>query len=214
VQALGVTEPRCLIVDATRRNLLDGLDRGAYGIDRIVIAGGDEDQLAALLNGDAACPAVDQPEGQPALIFFSSGSTGKPKGVLHTHSSALAILTSTCDALDGVDARDRILVCEPQVHPSGFIATFSVFLCGGTVRLLPQFDEALYIAALRTMAPSLIVAHIDIVAKLLQAPEIRREDFASLRGVYTGGNVVPPARQRQFREFTGLPIQVGWGAPA
>jgi long-chain acyl-CoA synthetase len=130
---------------------------------------------------------------------------------LHTHGSALAILTSTRDALDGVDARDKILVCEPQVHPSGFIATFSVLLCGGTVRLLAQFDEARYIAALRAIAPSLIVTHIDIVAKLLQAPEIRREDFASLRGVYTGGDVVPPAWQRQFREFTGLPIQVGWG---
>jgi hypothetical protein len=23
--------------------------------------------------------------------------------------------------------------------------------------------------------------------------------------------VVPPARQRQFRAFAGLPIQVGWG---
>jgi long-chain acyl-CoA synthetase len=211
MQALGVTEPKWLIIDAARRNLLDGLDGGAYGIERIVIAGGEGDQLAALLNRDAAFPAVDQPQGQPALIFFTSGSTGEPKGVLHTHGSALAILTSTRDALDGVDARDRILVCEPQVHPSGFIATFSVLLCGGTVRLLAQFDEARYIAALRAIAPSLIVTHIDIVAKLLQAPEIRREDFTSLRGVYTGGDVVPPARQRQFREFTGLPIQVGWG---
>jgi long-chain acyl-CoA synthetase len=47
--------------------------------------------------------------------------------------------------------------------------------------------------------------------KLLHAPDIRREDFASLRGVYAGGDVVPPARQRQFRAFAGLPIQVGWG---
>jgi long-chain acyl-CoA synthetase len=55
------------------------------------------------------------------------------------------------------------------------------------------------------------VTHIDILTKLLRAPDIRPEDFAALRGVYTGGDVVPPARQRQFREFTGLPIQVGWG---
>jgi long-chain acyl-CoA synthetase len=80
-------------------------------------------------------------------MFFISGSTGRPKGVLHTHRSALAILTSTCEALDGADPSDSILVCEPLVHPSGFIATFSVLLRGGTVGLLAGFDEARYIAA-------------------------------------------------------------------
>jgi hypothetical protein len=48
-------------------------------------------------------------------------------------------------------------------------------------------------SALRATPPSLIVTHIDILVKLLHAPDIRREDFASLRGVYTGGDVVPPA---------------------
>ncbi|MCI0466555.1 MAG: acyl--CoA ligase [Beijerinckiaceae bacterium] len=210
-RALGVAEPRWLIFDAAHRGLIAGLDMGASGIERVVIAGGGEDQFSTLLNSGTAYPAGDEPPEQPALIFFTSGSTGKPKGVLHTHRSALAILTSTCEALDGVDASDRILVCEPQVHPSGFIATFSVLSRGGTIGLLSGFDEASYIAGLRSIAPGLIVTHIDILAKLLRAPEIRREDFAALRGVYTGGDVVPPALQRQFLAFTGLPIQVGWG---
>jgi long-chain acyl-CoA synthetase len=193
-RALSVTEPKLLVIAAASQGLLAGLDSGAFGIERIVIAWGEENQLGAMLSGEAAHPAGDQPPEQPALMFFTSGSTGRPKGVLHTHRSALEILTSTCEALDGADPSDSILVCEPLVHPSGFIATFSVLLRGGTVGLLAGFDEARYIAALRALQPSLIVTHIDILAKLLNAPDIRREDFAALRGVYTGGDVVPPAR--------------------
>jgi long-chain acyl-CoA synthetase len=63
---------------------------------------------------------------------------------------------------------------------------------------------------LRATPPSLIVTHIDILVKLLHAGHPSR-GFRLMRGVYTGGDVVPPARQRQFRAFAGLPIQVGWG---
>lgn len=210
-RAIDVAQPKWLIIAAECRHLLDALDGVASGLQRIVVAGGGHDELAALFEGPSAnlpgCPSGEQ----PALIFFTSGSTGKPKGVVHTHRSALAILASTCEALDGVSAIDTILVCEPQVHPSGFIATFSVLLRGGAVVLLSRFDQDRYIAALRATPPSLIVTHIDILVKLLHAPDIRREDFASLRGVYTGGDVVPAAREQQFRAFAGLPIQVGWG---
>jgi long-chain acyl-CoA synthetase len=211
-RALGVAEPKWLVVDAARRDLLAGLDRDTSGIERVVISGGEGDAFAELLDGDGAHLAGEQPPERPVLMFFTSGSTGKPKGVLHSHRSAAAVLTSTCEALDGVGVNDTILVCEPQVHPSGFIATFSVLLRGGTVVLFAGFDEARYIAALRATPPSLIVTHIDILVKLLHAPDIRREDFASLRGVYTGGDVAPPARQRQFRAFAGLPIQGSAGA--
>ncbi|MCI0467966.1 MAG: acyl--CoA ligase [Beijerinckiaceae bacterium] len=210
-RALGVASPKWLIAEFSRRNLLEGLDLSVSGVERIVLAGGENDELAPLYDGGASYSADSQPPEAPALIFFTSGSTGKPKGVLHTHRSALAILTSTCAALGEVEASDRILVCEPQVHPSGFIATFSVLLRGGTAGLLPGFEAANYIAALRTLAPSLIVTHIDLLAKLLRAPQIKRADFASLRGVYSGGDVVPPALQRQFQDFACLPIEVGYG---
>jgi long-chain acyl-CoA synthetase len=210
-RALDVARPKWLVADASHRGLLAELNPEAFGLRRILIAGEREDWFGAPADAAASDPAAVQPPELAALLFFTSGSTGKPKGVQHSQRSAMAILTSTFEALDGVDANDIILVCEPQVHPSGFIATFSVLSRGGTVTLLAGFDEVHYLAALRARPPSLIVTHIDILTKLLRAPDIRPEDFAALRGVYTGGDVVPPARQRQFWEFTGLPIQVGWG---
>jgi long-chain acyl-CoA synthetase len=211
LRALGMAAPAWIIAGAPQSELLDGAGDTAASLRQAVFAEAQDGLFAPAGQGDGTFQEYAQPPGQPALIFFTSGSTGAPKGVLHTRQSAFAILTSTVEALGGASARDVILVCEPQVHPSGFIATFSVLLSGGTAVLLDGFDEAQYITALRTHRPSLIVTHIDILMKLLHAPGIRAEDFAGLRGVYTGGDAVPLTLQREFREFTGLPIQIGWG---
>ena len=48
-------------------------------------------------------------------------------------------------------------------------------------------------------------------AQVLRVPGVDRATFASLRGMYTGGDSVPGALQREFKALTGLPIGVGWG---
>jgi long-chain acyl-CoA synthetase len=144
-------------------------------------------------------------------MFFTSGSTGNPKGVVHSHASALAMLTSTSEALGNVGPGDVAQVCEPQVHVSGFIATLTTLLGGGTVALYDGFDLESYVAGLRTHRPALICTHIDLLAQLVRAPGAERDWFASLRGIYTGGDTVPAALQRDFLALTGKPITVGYG---
>jgi long-chain acyl-CoA synthetase len=134
-----------------------------------------------------------------------------PKGVVHTHESALAILTSTSEALGDVRADDVVQVFEPLVHVSGFIAALTTLLAGGTVVLYDGFEATAYVAALRTHRPTLISTHIDVLAQVLRVAGVDRGTFASLRGVYTGGDSVPGALQREFKALTGLPIGVGWG---
>jgi long-chain acyl-CoA synthetase len=134
-----------------------------------------------------------------------------PKGVVHTHDSALAILTSTSEALGDVRADDVVQVFEPLVHVSGFIAALTTLLAGGTVVLYDGFDANAYVAALRTHRPTLICTQIDVLAQVLRVPGVDRGTFASLRGVYTGGDSVPGGLQREFKALTGLPIGVGWG---
>jgi long-chain acyl-CoA synthetase len=55
-------------------------------------------------------------------------------------TSALAMLTSTSEALGEVNASDVVQVFEPLVHVSGFIATFTTLMAGGTVTLHEGFD--------------------------------------------------------------------------
>ena len=216
-RALTRARPRWLLVHPSRLRLLDRIAPPVLDSLRIIVtgdaAGPPRERLQDVLSaadsdGPAAAPATPD---APAVIFFTSGSTGQPKGVVHTHASALAMLTSTQEALGDVGPADTVQVFEPQVHVSGFIATFTTLLAGGTVVLYDGFDPRVYANALVTHRPTLVCTHVDVLAQVLREPGVCRDWFSSLRGVYTGGDTVPAALQREFAAVSGLPIGVGYG---
>jgi len=230
-RALGRARPAWLIVHPSWLPVLAELDRGVLGGIRILVTGDAADAGQTDAAGAAASTAFEplapllarrpcsdadarldpQPADQPAAMFFTSGSTGTPKGVLHNHASALAMLTSTSEALGDVRADDLTQVCEPLVHVSGFIGTLTTLLAGGTVALYDGFELEQYTAGLVEHRPTLVCTHIDIIGQLVHAPDATADWFSSLRGVYTGGDTVPNALQREFLALTGKPIAVGWG---
>lgn len=211
-RALRRARPRWIIVQADRLERLGRVDPDVLDGVRILVVGDapGRESLDPLLHGPAL-PAVQPAADAPAVLFFTSGSTGEPKGVVHTHASALAVLTSTAEALGGVDTSDVTQVFEPLVHVSGFIATLSTLHCGGAVALFEGFDVERYVAALRERRPTLVCTHIDVLAQVVRAPGACRDWFSSLRGVYTGGDTVPAALAVEFLEVAGHPIAVGWG---
>ncbi|MGQ0577237.1 MAG: class I adenylate-forming enzyme family protein [Pseudonocardia sp.] len=228
--ALRRARPRWIVVAADRLDRLAGVDPQVLAGVRVLVAGeavgagpggaaaaggaaggaGGHEPLAPLLHGQAG-DLPDPGSDAPAVLFFTSGSTGVPKGVVHSHASALAMLTSTSEALGEVGAADVVQVFEPLVHVSGFIATLTTLRGGGTVALHEGFDVQRYVAALLEHRPTLVCTHIDVLAQVVRAPGARREWFSSLRGVYTGGDTVPAAVQKEFVDVAGLPVAVGWG---
>ncbi|NMN97234.1 class I adenylate-forming enzyme family protein [Antrihabitans stalactiti] len=213
-QALRRARPRWLVVHSGKLADLALIDPAVLDDTRVLVvgdsAGGHEEFGAVRAPSGSRDPEASDP-GAPAVMFFTSGSTGRPKGVVHSHRSALGILTSTSEALGDVTADDVTQVFEPQVHVSGFIATMTTLLAGGTVALYDGFDPARYVEALQKHRPTLVCTHIDVLAQVLREPGMQRSWFSSLRGVYTGGDTVPAALQREFMAASGLPIGVGWG---
>jgi long-chain acyl-CoA synthetase len=206
--------PRWIVAQADRLDRLERVDPQVLDGVRVLVVGDDDRYapLEPLLRGRPVDPSEPPPPPDaPAVLFFTSGSTGVPKGVVHSQASALAMLTSTSEALGGVNASDVVQVFEPLVHVSGFIATFTTLLAGGTVTLHDGFDVERYVAALIEHRPTLVCTHIDVIAQVVRAPGVRRDWFSSLRGVYTGGDTVPTPLQKEFLEIAGLPIGVGWG---
>jgi len=217
-RALAHARPKWLVIHRARLDVLAKVAPAVASACRIVVVGDGDTPRPGLTRFESLLtePVPMQSFSQPppdsaAVMFFTSGSTGRPKGVLHSQSSARAILDSTAAAFGGIRDSDVIQVVEPEVHVSGFIDSLTVLMGGGTVVLLDAFEEVSYIASMRRWRPTLICTHIDLLVKLMRWPDITREDFGSLRGIFTGGDGVAAAWQKQFTRLTGLPIQVGWG---
>jgi len=217
-RALRRVRPRWLVVHESGLERLGRVDAAVLEGVRVLTVGAAEgspderrEPLSPLLTASPgpARPALG-PE-QPALLFLTSGSTGAPKGVVHSRRSASAMLTSTAEAMGDVTGDDVMQVCDPLVHVSGFIETMTTLLRGGTVLLYDGFDLDTYVAGLLENRPTLLCTHIDVLARLTRDPRARRDWLSSLRGVYTGGDTVPAALQREFMELMGKPIGVGWG---
>ncbi len=212
-RALRRCRPSWLVVHAGRLGTLAQVDPAVLAGVRVLVAGGDDryEPLAPLLVPTAAGRPEPPPPDAPAVLFFTSGSTGVPKGVLHDQASVRAMLSSTSEALGDVGPDDVVQVAEPQVHVSGFIGTLTALGAGGTVALLPGFDLDSYVAGLLGNRPTLVCTHIDVVAQVVRAPGASRAWFASLRGIYTGGDTVPAALQHEVMAVAGRPVAVGWG---
>ncbi|RTL65493.1 MAG: long-chain fatty acid--CoA ligase [Pseudonocardiaceae bacterium] len=204
-RALRRARPSWLVVHESRLPLLARVDPAVLaGVEQVVVDG------TGLPGGDDPAPPAADPDA-PAVMFFTSGSTGAPKGVVHSQRSALAMLTSTSEAMGDVGPDDVTQVCEPQVHVSGFIGTLTTLLGGGTVALYDGFDLDTYVEGLLTHRPTLVCTHIDLLAQVVRDPRAGADRFSSLRGVYTGGDTVPAALQRDFLAIAGRPVAVGYG---
>jgi long-chain acyl-CoA synthetase len=218
-RALVEAEPKWLVIHSSRLDILAKVDPRVVGACRMLVVAGPGDppvasgqSFATLLREDVAPTNLVEPSpDSPAVMFFTSGSTGRPKGVVHTQASAWGMLQSTCAAYGGIGSDDIMPVVDAQVHVGGFIGSLSVLMGGGTVVLLDGYDEARFVATMRRWRPTLICTHLDFLSKLAHWPGICREDFASIRGVFTGGDRVPGAVQERFMATAGLPIQIGWG---
>jgi long-chain acyl-CoA synthetase len=181
--ALRRARPRWIVAHADRLDRLDRVDPEVLATARVLVVGDNSryEPLEPLLYGRPLDPSESAADGTasdaPAVLFFTSGSTGAPKGVVHSQASALAMLTSTSEALDDVRSSDVVQVFEPLVHVSGFIATFTTLMAGGTVTLYEGFDVERYVAALIEHRPTLVCTHIDVLAQVVRAPGARRDWF-------------------------------------
>jgi acyl-CoA synthetase (AMP-forming)/AMP-acid ligase II len=155
---------------------------------------------------DFAPPKPDD----PAIIFFTSGSTGKPKGVCHSFETLGWIVASAVKSFDmGPD--DVMMPAGSASHVGGHHLSMMTFAAAGRVVMARSFDGDEILPLLREERPTKVWMLPSALYALTRDHSARREDFASVKACYSGGDKVSDALETEFTELAGIAIDEDYG---
>jgi len=153
------------------------------------------------------------PERHPALIQYTGGTTGTPKGAVLTHANLCANARQVA-ALDPELGRgtDRILGVLPLFHVFANTCVLNrTVAAGGEIVMLPRFDAAQALAAIRRTRPTALPGVPTMYRALLDHPDAARTDFSSLRVCVSGGAPLDAQLKARFEDATGATLVEGYG---
>ena len=167
--------------------------------------------FSALIDHGTAPAEPVRPE-DVALIQYTGGTTGTPKGAMLTHAN-LAANARQVNALDPHrDRPDRILGALPLFHVFANTCVLNRTVAnGGEIVLLPRFDAAQVLAAIRRTKPTALPGVPTMYQALLDRPEIAKTDFSSMRICISGGAPLPESLANAWAATTGAPLVEGYG---
>jgi len=198
---LALARPRMVFTTNAQAGVLRSAAQGTETLRIVAVdAGEGSDSMQAMLARDVAeLPAID--EDDFFSLMFTSGTTGEPKGALATHRARMLwVVNATIQY--GLDDDDVYLGTMPQVHSAGLTFTLMHLYAGATVRILPQFDPAEFLAIVEreriTSALTVPTMLTMIVEALDRSPA--RPALASLKRLVTCGSPLPLATKRRVIE--------------
>jgi long-chain acyl-CoA synthetase len=212
--ALRIGGPSALLAHDERRGDLAASELApTLPLGRIGYAdggGGDGPSFASL-------SAHEQPAGlpppephDPAIVFFTSGSTGKPKGVCHSFETLGWIIASAVRSFEmGPD--DVMLPGGSASHVGTHHLSLMTIASGGRVVLAHTAAGDEILPLLREERPTKLWMLPSALYALVRDHDARREDFASLRACYSGGDKVSGALEEEFTALTGVAIDEDYG---
>jgi long-chain acyl-CoA synthetase len=173
---------------------------------------GAGDLLVAIkVIGNQSPPPVEISPDDPAMIVYTSGTSGVPKGAILTHGNIAFNAQVYRDWL-GLREGGAILGLAPLFHITGLIGQIAAaFLVAAPLILTFRFRADVMIDSIVEHQPEFAIGAITAFIALANASGARREDFASLRAVYSGGAAIPPAFVEEFQTKFGHYIHAAYG---
>src|SRR5262249_16864518 len=146
--------------------------------------------------------------------MYSSGSTGRPKGIVHLQHDMAYTSRSYARSVLQLAPGD-ICFSVPKIFFSygfGNSITFP-FSAGAASLLLPgQPKPAAIFAAIARYRPTVFFGLPTLYASLIEAPEIEKTDFSSIRLAVSAAEILSANLFNTWKAWTGLEIVEGLGS--
>ncbi len=146
-----------------------------------------------------------------AILTYTSGTTGQPKGAMNTHAT-MVFNACTYREWMRLTPDDVVLGVAPLFHITGLIGHVALaLLLPCPLVLAHRFQPGVVLDAIREHRPTFTVGAITVFISLSGVEGVSREDFSSLRTIYSGGAPIAPAVTDAFEEKTGRYIHNIYG---
>jgi len=188
------SKPAIVFVEsAFADTLAKALDSSGLTTAIVVIdANADNGGLEGFL-GDASeqDPRLNIALHHTALRLYTSGTTGQPKGVELTHGSFMHM--RLCEHFEPAlrwAPEDVHLFALPNYHLAGIGICLQSLYNGGAVIVLPEFNPAAVLAAIRETRPTIGMLVPATIQMLLDHPDAATTDFSCFRLVMYAGSAI------------------------
>jgi long-chain acyl-CoA synthetase len=162
-------------------------------------------------NTGRTLPSPGLSAADPAVLIYTSGTTGKPKGAVNSHRNLVFNAQVYRDWI-GLTRHDTILGIAPLFHVTGLVGHLAVsLLLGAPLVLAHRFQPGVMLDAIREHRPTFTIGAITALSALAAAPGACRDDFGSLRAVYSGGAAVPPTVAEAIERQLGCYVHNAYG---
>ncbi|MCC7462957.1 MAG: AMP-binding protein, partial [Gammaproteobacteria bacterium] len=203
--------PRIVVCAPERRREMVPLAE-RFGGATLLTLGADAESgtLVAAASGEPAEFAdVERTAADPAAILYTSGTTGRSKGAVLTHGNLLSN-AGTLAAIWRCVPADVLVHALPIFHIHGlFVAINTVLAARASLILLPRFEPAAVLAAMR--GATLLMGVPTFYTRLLQEPALDRAACSGMRLFVSGSAPLLADTHRQWQERTGHAILERYG---
>jgi long-chain acyl-CoA synthetase len=146
-----------------------------------------------------------------AVLLYTSGTSGRPKGVMLSHGN-LSSDVRMCVDFVGFGPSEVIVGVLPQFHSFGLTAlTLMPLTVGCKVVFTARFMPHRIVKLMREHGATAFIAIPSMYNALLHVKDAEPADFATLRFAVSGGEPLPDAVSRGFKERFGVTIAEGYG---
>lgn len=149
-------------------------------------------------------PEAEEVQIEPedlAGLYYTGGTTGKPKGVMLSHRAC--VYTVLIEMLElGFKWEDVFVYPTPLTHAGGFLV-LPVLMKKGRCVIIDHFDPKLL---LETIAKEKVTATFlvpTMIYVLLDYPDLKNYDLASLQNIIYGASAIAPDRLKQAMTTMG-----------